>query len=374
MGFWKYGNNMEILGVHHNIDNLIHLMSDKGFSNFGKRVASIEPIKLDPERYVYIHNRSISAEEWFGPNANGDAFPNDELKTRYMTFVGCRLSVDHQDEVIVGMVLDSMYIPPQFKREEDKDVHVDGGYIENILALDKRMVKSSRFPMLVEWIEAGKVTDTSMGMFAGRTICSVCGNEATKEEELCDHIIPSNGFKGTIVRTSSGEEKLCYESCYDITFFEDSIIVPRALGGLAGGEGADSDAKILEKMANKFPLGEYIADRKKQIKITSQEIEKEEESEVYSSAFEFIKTKMLQERMGFPEAFQAACEAFNLDSQVGDISELIGKGFVERFAKGSIVYVLPFDKKGSINAKISNSVYEVEIDGESHIFDEEELV
>lgn len=386
MGFLKFGSNKEIIAVHHNVNSLIDIMTESGFSNFSKRVASIEPIKLDPERYVYIHNRSISAEDWYGPNANGDAFPNDELKTRYMTFVGCRLSVDHQDDIIVGMVLDSMYVPPKFRREGDKEIFVDGGYIENVLALDKKMVQSSRFPRLIEWVEEGKITDTSMGMWAGKTVCSICGNEATTEEELCEHVIPSNGFKGSMVKTSSGEEKLCYESCYDITFFEDSIIVPRSLGGLAGGEGADTDAKILEKLARKFPLKKYIVDRKKQIsKIAENEIdlgenneeqgsEKDEDSEVYASAFEFLKTKILQERMDFSEAFQATCEAFDLDTQAGEINDLIKPKMEKAFNKDSTVYVLPFNKKGTIINKLTNTSYEVEVENKRYVFDREDIV
>jgi len=376
MGFWKFGTKTKIVEVHHNINNLVDSLNTKGFSNFGKRIAAIEPIKLDPERYIYIRNRSISAEEWYGPNENGDGFPNEELKTRNMTFVGCRLSVDHQDDIIIGMVLDSLYIPPQFRREGDKDVFVDGGYVENVLAIDKKAVASSRFPLLVDWIEDGKITDTSMGCFAGETQCSICGNIATNDEEYCDHILPGNGFKGTMIKTSSGEEKLCYESCFDITFFEDSIIVPQNLGGLAGGEGADPDAKMIERLAS-FPLNRYIVDRKKQIERISQsldESEVKEDTDVYKSALDFLITKMKQEDMAFPEAFSSACEAFDLDNEIVQTEEKMRSEIEERFKRGSLVYITSLDTVGKVYKKVSACLYEVKIEGKTHLFDEEDLI
>src|SRR3712207_65661 len=70
-----------------------------------------------------------------------------------------------------------------------------------------------------------------MGCRCGYSICSICGNKAIEEKDFCDHIIRFKGgtYNGLPV----------FEDNRDIEFFEDSIVT----------QGADSEAKILEKVA-----------------------------------------------------------------------------------------------------------------------------
>lgn len=72
-----------------------------------------------------------------------------------------------------------------------------------------------------------------MGCRCGESICSICGNVATSEDDFCDHIINYKGstFNGLPV----------WEDNRNIEFFEDSFVTT----------GADRDAKILEKVANR---------------------------------------------------------------------------------------------------------------------------
>ena len=35
-----------------------------------KKLAGFKPIELDPDRFLYIRNRAISADETWGPNQN----------------------------------------------------------------------------------------------------------------------------------------------------------------------------------------------------------------------------------------------------------------------------------------------------------------
>jgi len=358
MGFWKYGARKQIVKTYKDLNELINDLEERGFSSFRRRLASIEPIKLEPERYLYMRNLSVTAEEWHGPNENGDGFPYEELEHNHMSFIGSRSPVDHQDDIIVGMVLDSVLLPPQF---DEKKKFVNGGFVENILAIDRKMVANSRFPKLIDWIEEEKVTDTSMGAHVGFTRCSICGNIATDESEYCEHVMPSNGFKGTIIKTSSGEEKLCYESCRDVTFFEDSIIIPLHLGGLAGGEGADTNAKFLEKVAT-YPITNYIIDRKKQIEIVGQEKENEEEKEdIYSAALDYI---FAEEKKGvsFIEALRSAVEAFNLDSKL-----------FEKTFSSKRVYITPLKKYGIKTGKIGE-YNTVMVDGKILVISDQEIV
>ncbi len=233
------------------------------YPEFEKRLASISPIKLDPERYFYVRDRICSAYEVHGLNSNFDGFPRNELMLKYKTFIGSRLSVDHKDTLIIGYVPDSLYIPSVY--EKNGNIKVRGDFVENILACDKKQTDKIGNMMgishLSEKILSGEITDVSMGCMANYTECTVCGKLAYKPEDFCEHLNPDNKMKGANLKLASGEEKVIGELCHEFGFFEDAIIVPLHLGGLAGGRGADTSAKLLEHIAStndEFPLGTYI--------------------------------------------------------------------------------------------------------------------
>jgi hypothetical protein len=215
-----------------------------------ERLAAIEPIVLDPSRFLYMRTRMVSAVEMHGPNANGDAFEHQELAMRYPTFIRAAVNIDHKNDdpkLAVGFILDARYVNEQM-------------FVEGIHAIDKKKA-DKRFPGIVRKIEAGIITDTSMGCFVERSICSECLREAgwdgnwdpqqpgsinryvamlklgrgiaTVPEEYCRHI----GKYGE----KKGGEGGPYEINRGVTFFEDSIITTA---------GADKDAKYTEKLAS----------------------------------------------------------------------------------------------------------------------------
>lgn len=205
-----------------------------------KKLASensiFRPILLDPARYIYLRNRAISAVEYHGPNDNGDGFPEAELRKSYGTFIGKPVTLDHKPILKIGIVLDSAYIEPV-----DPSDPRTGHFVENIWAIDKILLQK-RDPRLLHYILDRKITDTSMGVKVGRSVCSACGNVARVESEYCEHIKYS---KLKTIKVGSKYVKV-YEECYDLEFIEDSLIRPLELQGLAGGRGADRNAKILE--------------------------------------------------------------------------------------------------------------------------------
>lgn len=77
------------------------------------------------------------------------------------------------------------------------------------------------------------ITDVSMGCRCGKSVCSVCGNEAVAEEDFCEHIL---GYKAGNYRGQP-----VFEDNRDIEFFEISFV----------SQGADKQAKILEKVASR---------------------------------------------------------------------------------------------------------------------------
>lgn len=233
------------------------------------KTALTKEILLDPNRYIYAGNRAVSSMEWWAANDNGDGFPDIELTTHGNTFVGARSSFDHSDDRIGGMVFDSTYTGPIYTNKK----FAGGAFIRNVLVLDKKKLESlSRMFYggidLVAAIMNGEINDTSMGAIVQYTECSVptCRHYAKTEAEYCEHIA---GGKNRSIKIASGETCDVFEICHDVTFFEDSVIVPSHLGGIAGGRGADSRAEILEIYASKeedFPLGKYIVDRRAQVK------------------------------------------------------------------------------------------------------------
>lgn len=267
----KYGSSI-INKIYDNIDEVKDTFGNN-LDIFNKHLASIEPIKLDPNRYLYLRNHSISSLEVYGPNDNGDGFPREDLQKGHLSFVGSRVSLDHNGQKVIGMVLSSAWIPLQIKISNDvyspfvlskkvSSESIEGDYVQNILAIDKKLA-AQFYPDLISLIHNGTIRDTSMGVYVNSSECPICNNICETDDGFCDHIKYNKLQK---IKTASGDEKLCYEICRGLTFFEDSIIIPNEYGGTAGGFGADPNARVIEVVANKsnkkqFPILDYIVDR-----------------------------------------------------------------------------------------------------------------
>jgi hypothetical protein len=274
-----------------------------------KKLAELD---YDPDSGIYLRNRAISALEFHGPNQNFDAAEYNELDKSYASFIGKNISVDHLAGTSIGCVLDSEFIRYSSFRDEIelpllpvKDTlavlsercvkeaffnHIlgfaknnklvktsdrkklledvagfltQGAYVENLWFVSKASLEEYQ-EGLTDAILKCAVDSTSMGMMVQQAICSVCGNVATgelpPEQDFCEHMLPVNKYgrydeKGNSMKgrqiVIGGMTLIPFEINRDFTFFEDSLILPRKLGGKAGGEGADKDAKLLEVFATK---------------------------------------------------------------------------------------------------------------------------
>lgn len=239
-------NNVFALHAHGGLVDLSKLNESKTLEVNG-RVKTAKVVKIIPREsdFIYIRNRAVSAgnviehadgtyelvpiDEYFknfpkyapicrNANANGDFFSHEELVAKYKTFVGKSVFVDHHNENVNdarGIILDAVY-------------NENGYFVELLEAIDKKA-----FPQLANSIEKRYTTDTSMGCRCGYGVCSICNNEAHSDDDVCEHVLYYKGmtFNGLPV----------FEDNRDVEFFEDSIVT----------EGADPDAKILEKVASK---------------------------------------------------------------------------------------------------------------------------
>lgn len=175
---------------------------------------SAELIDIDE----YLKNLSMYSKKSRGANDNGDFFSYEELKKTYKTFIGKSAFVDHLNENVEnarGIILDAIW-------------NERGKFVELLIAVDKKA-----FPELCRGVEMGYITDVSMGCRCGKSVCSVCGNEAVSEDDFCEHIL---GYKAGNYRGQP-----VFEDNRDIEFFEISFV----------SQGADKQAKILEKVASR---------------------------------------------------------------------------------------------------------------------------
>lgn len=211
------------------------------------RIKTAKVVQIAPKEsdFIYIRNRAVSAgnviehksgkyelvdiDTYYNDfpkysqvcrnaNLNGDFFSNEELEKKYRTFIGKSVFVDHNDENVEdarGIILDAIY-------------NRNGYFVELLEAIDKKA-----FPQLASGIVKKYLTDTSMGCRCGYAICSICGNQAHSDEDICEHILnyKSLTYNGLPV----------FEDNRDVEFFEDSIVT----------QGADPDAKILERVASR---------------------------------------------------------------------------------------------------------------------------
>ena len=171
--------------------------------------AAVEPDWFPKPGYTYCVTRAISARI----NQNYDAWPSSELKKMVPTWIGKPCFVNHNNDDIErsrGKIIAARYI----ESSDDK-------YIETVMEVDAKT-----FPRLAKEIREGGLDSVSIGIEAGLTICSYCGNKATDEPEFCDHVRYHKGEKlpKTNQKTGKTENVLVYESCYKLTGFELSFV------------------------------------------------------------------------------------------------------------------------------------------------------
>lgn len=244
-GFYTDKNNN--LTIISNVKPNLEILKQSATLKVIPNIKTAKTITVAPKEddFLYVRNRAVSAgnvienadgsatsvpiDEFYknferyskicrGANDNGDFFSEEELKKSYKSFIGKAAFVDHDNENVEkarGIIVDAVW--------NDR-----GKFVELLKAVDKKA-----YPELARGIELGYITDTSMGCRCGKSICSICGNEAVLEEDFCDHVLYYKGstYNGLPV----------FEDNRDVEFFEDSFVT----------QGADPQAKILEKVASR---------------------------------------------------------------------------------------------------------------------------
>lgn len=142
-----------------------------------KAQASELPSELytyDTKNFIYLKARAISGMEKWGPNQNFDAFPWSEIEKSYPTFVGKGIYLEHDEDTLdkaMGLILDAEVAPN------------DEQYIICTFCVDR-----NQYPELCQKLLDGTIKTVSMSCLAGSVSCSLCGQEARDEKQLCDHM------------------------------------------------------------------------------------------------------------------------------------------------------------------------------------------
>lgn len=126
----------------------------------------------DPD-FLYLWIRIVSAGEYYGPNKNGDFFPEDQLVEYYESFNEAHPFKNHENKLVekaIGKIITQRWNPVM-------------KCVELLKGIDKK-----KAPEVARGYLKGYLTDVSMGCKVPYTICSICGNKARKKSEFCTHV------------------------------------------------------------------------------------------------------------------------------------------------------------------------------------------
>jgi hypothetical protein len=123
---------------------------------------------------TYILVLAMGSSEYYGPNRNGDAFEENELKQHHKTFETnahvYKSHINKDPAKSYGRVVKSFY---------NDDMH----RVELVLELD-----NNKAPDIVDKVNAGQSVAVSMGCKIKYDVCSICGNKAPTRADYCTHL------------------------------------------------------------------------------------------------------------------------------------------------------------------------------------------
>lgn len=152
---------------------LLHECLDDNVKIASEAVQYAHRIRPVPGK-TFILVLAMGASEYYGPNRNGDAFREEELKKHHHTFKTnanvFRSHVNKDPAKAIGKVVESFY---------NDDMH----RVELILELDNDLASGE-----VQKIRDQQDVAVSMGCRIKYDVCSICGNKAPTRAQYCKHL------------------------------------------------------------------------------------------------------------------------------------------------------------------------------------------
>lgn len=171
------------------------MLQSSGMSNgFCKTAAKIPDVlkqeieKVKPQKdKVFLIIAPLGMGEFWGPNVNGDFFPEKGLRNEtdeygHKTFLSANLFRHHinkNPEIGFGRPIFSAIDEPQ-KR------------VITITEVDVPRAKKFGALEFLEMLAKGELPDVSMGCRVPFDTCSICGNKAKTPAQYCEHLKPGN--------------------------------------------------------------------------------------------------------------------------------------------------------------------------------------
>lgn len=187
-----------------------------------ERVTSyvMDNLKVQPGK-MYLHINAMGAGEFYGPNRNGDYFPEEILKKYYKTFETSpahvfRHHVNKDPARAIGKVIFALYNDRMHR-------------VELVAEVDRNLGSD-----VEDRIAQGDFPATSMACKTPYDVCSICGNKAHTRQEYCVHLKQHLGKQ-----LPDGKRVMAINSG-PLRFFDISIVV----------KPADITSSILQKVAN----------------------------------------------------------------------------------------------------------------------------
>ena len=154
-------------------------------------------------------------------NNNGDAWSRPVLLKSFRTFIGAQNFLEHVqvEDLSKGRIIDAV------PRDLGESL-----YIDILVATDRKHTD------LIADIESGKMAAMSMGCNVDHTTCTMCGNVAVDETEMCEHV---RYQKLNRFIDSQGQQRIIAELCGHesedptggVTFIEASWVANPAFKG-----------------------------------------------------------------------------------------------------------------------------------------------
>jgi rubredoxin len=176
---------------------------------------------------LWVRCRAIDADV---VNANGDYFSADELLKQvthngkkvpaYKTFEGCPIHTNHDNKDIQKAKGEVVYA------EWDE---------KNQCVWCTFYISEDAYPEISSGIRIGMIHDVSMGCTVESGICSVCGKEAVRVDDYCEHLKKYKGKK------MPGTSTKVYEKNKGIKFIELSLVNDGAFDSCSISELYDQD-------------------------------------------------------------------------------------------------------------------------------------
>lgn len=250
----------------------------------------------DDKTYALVN--ALSSGEYYGSNRNGDYFPEKALKDYHKTF-----------EAMGHVYIRHINKDPKKALGSVKLAHYNDKMkrVELVLELD-----NAKAEPLLKRLDKGELPAVSMGCKVPKDTCSICGNEATKIANYCEHL------KDNMNKVMPNGKKV-YAINNQPKFFDISVVtIP-----------AEKTASFIKKISGKKAMSfDKSANGLNDMPLTW--------------AQSFAKTASLESQAEIKKKIDGKIEAISEDPKklILELQKRLSKGTIEKLSKYPLGEVL----------------------------------